>query len=193
MGTRNLTLVQQNRQYKVAQYGQFDGYPAGQGKTVLEFLKTWDRPVFERKVAAASFLSQSDIDAINEQIKSEGLNDTWKQRWPELSRDAAAGILQIIADQPDGIKLQNSLGFAGDSVMCEWAYVIDLDAGKLEVLKGFNKTPLVEGDRFFAVPDLEATNNPEYHAVRKVAAYDLESPPTLEQMESDCEGEHAAE
>jgi hypothetical protein len=189
MGTRNLTLVQQNGQYKVAQYGQFDGYPAGQGKTVLEFLRTWDRPAFERKVAAASFMTESDIDAINEQIKAQGLRDTWTQKWPELSREPAAKILQIIADRPDGIRLKNTLGFAGDSLMCEWAYVIDLDAGKLEVLKGFNQTPLVEGDRFFAVLDLEKSSNTAYHAVRKVAVYDLESPPTLKQMQEDCEGQ----
>lgn len=191
MGTRNLTLVQQNGQYKVAQYGQFDGYPAGQGKTVLEFLQKWDRPVFERKVAAASFMSESDIEAVNEQIKSRGLRDTWQQKWPELSREPAAKILQIIAERPDGIRLKNTLGFAGDSLMCEWAYVIDLDAEKLEVLKGFNKIPLVEGDRFFGVPDLERSSNTEYHAVRKVAVYDLESPPTLEQMQRDCEGQES--
>src|SRR5574337_1233174 len=38
MGTRNLTAVMMNGEYKVAQYGQWDGYPEGQGKTILEFL-----------------------------------------------------------------------------------------------------------------------------------------------------------
>ncbi len=189
MGTRNLTLVQQNGQYKVAQYGQFDGYPAGQGKTVLKFLETWDRPTFERKVAAASFVTDADIEAINAQIKAEGLGNTWTQKWPELSREPAAKILQIIADRPDGIKLKNTVGFAGDSLMCEWAYVIDLDTGKLEVLKGFNKIPLVEGDRFFDVADLEHSDG--YEPLRRVAVYDLESPPTLEQMEKDCEGQES--
>lgn len=189
MGTRNLTLVQQNGQYKVAQYGQFDGYPAGQGKTVLEFLRTWDRPAFERKVAAASFLSESELDELTQQIKTEGLDNTWPEKWPELSRRTAAKILQIITHRPDGIRLKNDLSFAGNSLICEWAYVIDLDAGKLEVLKGFNQTPLVEGDRFFNVLNLEKSHNPEYHAIRTVAVYDLESPPTLEQMQKDCEGQ----
>lgn len=31
MGTRNLTAVYLDGQYKVAQYGQWDGYPEGQG------------------------------------------------------------------------------------------------------------------------------------------------------------------
>lgn len=38
MGTRNLTCVVLDGEYKVAQYGQWDGYPEGQGRTILEFL-----------------------------------------------------------------------------------------------------------------------------------------------------------
>ena len=39
MGTRNLTAVYLDGQYKVAQYGQWDGYPEGQGITALTFLR----------------------------------------------------------------------------------------------------------------------------------------------------------
>lgn len=40
MGTRNLTIViDKQGALKVAQYGQWDGYPSGQGAVVLEFAK----------------------------------------------------------------------------------------------------------------------------------------------------------
>lgn len=40
MGTRNLTMVIDRKgEIKVAQYGQWDGYPSGQGATILEFAK----------------------------------------------------------------------------------------------------------------------------------------------------------
>ena len=40
MGTRNLTMViNQEGETKVAQYGQWDGYPSGVGASVLSFLK----------------------------------------------------------------------------------------------------------------------------------------------------------
>jgi len=39
MGTRGLTSVIYKNETKIAQYGQWDHYPAGQGATVLKFLK----------------------------------------------------------------------------------------------------------------------------------------------------------
>ena len=39
MGTRNLTIVHSNGEYKVAQYGQWDGYPEGLGCQLLKYLK----------------------------------------------------------------------------------------------------------------------------------------------------------
>ena len=40
MGTRNLTMViDQEGEVKVAQYGQWDGYPSGVGVGIVSFLK----------------------------------------------------------------------------------------------------------------------------------------------------------
>ncbi|MHC5949058.1 hypothetical protein ACVXZ3_04645 [Providencia hangzhouensis] len=39
MGTRHLICVAKDGDYKVAQYGQWDGYPSGQGLTLLTFLR----------------------------------------------------------------------------------------------------------------------------------------------------------
>ena len=39
MGTRNATIVIKDNKTKVAQYGQWDGYPSGQGLTALNFLR----------------------------------------------------------------------------------------------------------------------------------------------------------
>lgn len=47
MGTRNLTMViSQEGEKKVAQYGQWDGYPSGVGASVLAFLK--NEELFEK-------------------------------------------------------------------------------------------------------------------------------------------------
>lgn len=46
MGTRHLTCVVKNNEYKVAQYGQWDGYPSGQGVNILNFLKEMSQEKF---------------------------------------------------------------------------------------------------------------------------------------------------
>lgn len=38
MGTRHLIAAVIDGEYKIAQYGQWDGDPEGQGLTVLDFL-----------------------------------------------------------------------------------------------------------------------------------------------------------
>ena len=35
-------------------------------------------------------------------------------------------VLSLIQDSENGLKLANSINFAGGSLFCEWAYVIDL-------------------------------------------------------------------
>jgi len=51
MGTRNLTCVIKGGDFKVAQYGQWDGYPSGSGKDILEWLSD-PKANFERLAAA---------------------------------------------------------------------------------------------------------------------------------------------
>lgn len=183
MGTRHLTIVRLDGDYKVAQYGQWDGYPEGQGATVLEFLQGWSRPEFEAKLRASSFLTAPEIEEINATIKRENLGERWQRRWPALTRDMGAEILSLIAGAPPGIKLRNSIGFAGDSLFCEFAYLIDLDANVLEVYRGFRKEPLPEGERFANHPGLEKTDG--YYPICKAASYPLTELPTVEKMLAD--------
>ena len=57
MGTRNLTAVYIDGEYKVAQYGQWDGYPEGQGLTALHFLRDeMDAEKFKTAVRNSSYI-----------------------------------------------------------------------------------------------------------------------------------------
>lgn len=177
MGTRNLTAVFLDGQYKIAQYGQWDGYPGGQGRTCLDFVRdilTNNRKVrFIEKLRACRFLNDEEIDELNARIDRGELKD-WTRVYPELSRDTAAEILQMVYDSKDGLKLRNSIDFAADSVFCEWAYVIDLDKNTFEVYKGFNEFPLEPGDRFYGL-ETEASKHESsgttYYPVRIIAEY----------------------
>lgn len=52
MGTRGLTQVILDGEYKISQYGQWDNYPSGAGVEVLDFLRTMDADAFKDKLRA---------------------------------------------------------------------------------------------------------------------------------------------
>ena len=49
MGTRNLTVVVKDEQVRVAQYGQWDGYPEVTGRGILKILREINKPFFPIK------------------------------------------------------------------------------------------------------------------------------------------------
>lgn len=188
MGTRNLTMVYLDGDYKVAQYGQWDGYPSGQGVTVLQFLRDkMVRPIFEKKLRELSWISEDELRATwvglganpNESFVSFDIADKHTACYPQLSRDTGAGVLDLIYDSLEPIKLSDERSFANDSLFCEWAYVIDLDKNMLEIYEGFNKTPLTPEDRFFdehAEPKEVSGNT--YYGIKKIGEIPLASYPT---------------
>ena len=175
MGTRHLTIVKFGGEYKVAQYGQWDGYPSGQGVTVLEFIRNIvDSNLvneFAYKVKNCRWITEEEAATIEE-------DRNWPNKYPELSRDAGAEILQMVMNSENGLVLANSIDFAADSLFCEWAWLIDLDAGIFEAYEGFNQTKtLTEKDRFFFLAEKERKG---YHPIVKVAEWSLDNLPSNE-------------
>lgn len=183
MGTRNLTCVYMNGEYKVAQYRQWDGYPEGLGTYILKFLKSVNIQLFKNAVSKVSFLTKEEFDDINKVIKAtrETIPDyDWTKDFPHLSRDCGGEILNQIVF--NGVtKVKNSLDFAKDSLLCEWGYVIDLDMNKFEVYSGFNREPLTASDRFYFNGE-KAENDYEYYPIKKIAEFDLNDLPTEEEF-----------
>lgn len=179
MGTRNLTMVIANGKTKVAQYGQWDGYPSGQGATALNFLKSANLNEFKGKVSECRFITEEEAKRA-EKLK----NGIFKQKYPALNRNHGADILSLINTMPNLI-LQDSSDFAADSLFCEWAYVIDLDNHNLEVYKGFNTSPCPEGERFAHLQTKERED--KYYPIRHVKTYSLDKLPTLEEFISECD------
>lgn len=137
MGTRHLIKVKHNDKLKVAQYGQWDGYPDGQGVDILSFLSnkikvqtlkdSLDKIRFlDRKGRDKEFLEEYQKNA--PKWSSDPDNRTDEQKfWFETfySRDVGAKLLE------------NIINFDGDEIVldkctdgeewCEGFYTIDLD------------------------------------------------------------------
>ncbi len=165
MGTRNLTIVKMNGEVKVAQYGQWDGYPTGQGYTIADFIQDkMDLRKLKSKLKKINFI---DEDAIHEKWKSVGaddsgfvnmkISDDFLRKYPYLHRDVGAQVLEIIQDgvythskldpktykqkeeKITGIEvdgLHNDIEFMKDGLFCEFAYEIDLDKKVVKVYTG---------------------------------------------------------
>jgi hypothetical protein len=189
MGTRGLTVVIMDGKHRIAQYGQWDHYPTGQGATAMQFcrkhLSTEEgREKFRKAVNRTEFADQERLDKL---LKRIGISGEWmsmeqaerfKTKYPALSRDAGAKVLDLVLG---GKKLlRDSIDFAAESLFCEWAYVIDLDACKLEVYEGFQKAPHKRG-RF---ADMDVSEKPvvgdKYYPVALIASFDFDKIPKTE-------------
>ncbi len=168
MGTRHLVAVQKNNEYRVAQYGQWDGYPSGQGLTVLEFLRSVDLKHFGLKVQSAQWIDEDQLLQLWETAGAPKgsafvpmpVSDKFNELYPHLHRNCGAEVLEYVLGAPQGIQLTNSIDFAEDALFCEWAYVIDLDNKKLEVYSGtgednerFPRLKLHRSWKLSALPD----------------------------------------
>ncbi len=169
MGTRNLTLVKDKEgKTKVAQYGQWDGYPEGQGSTILNFIRSKDnRDALVEVLKGVEFFSASSPQSIKDYIEAYDKRcPTWSNEpdnrtdadkyWHEhlISRDVCGKILEnLVALNVDMlpeefnkvIYLQDSSSFADDGLFCEYAYCVNYQTGKLEVYVN-GKTKVIEFD-----------------------------------------------
>lgn len=186
MGTRHLICVVANKEYKVAQYGQWDGYPSGQGVEVLNFLTdpNFNKDIFRRQCLNIEHITAEEID---NRAKAFNDDDDFLTNHPEFSRNTSTGILQIIVDADGQLDLFNDIEFASDGLFCEWCYVIDLDTNKLEVYGGFGETALSENDRFFN------TKSESKYNIKMITEYDLDNLPSksqfLKELEPDADAD----
>ena len=87
MGTRHLICAVSDNKYRIAQYGQWDGYPGGQGLAVLTFLKS---PMIERLKQNLNCCSWITDNEYNKRWEDMGV-DT-KQRYAFVHFHAERGL-----------------------------------------------------------------------------------------------------
>lgn len=189
MGTRHFIGVVKDGDFKIAQYGQWDGYPSGQGATALKFAQDADNiSKLRAAVDAVRFVTEDDY---KEAYRSIGIPedsgfmnmdqaDLFSRQFPGLTRDTGAGILSLVAEGTVTV-VGDAREFPHDSLFCEYAYVIDLDAGTFEAYVGFQHVEHRDGRWAGKVSkkDFEPgyVGQPFYAPVRLAATWTLDALP----------------
>jgi hypothetical protein len=201
MGTRHLITIVKDGEFKLAQYGQWDGYPSGQGAIILKFLGEGDVDALKRNVDKLYFAGEEDLQALYETFAGIPRGQEWidgeqskklKENLPTLHRDTGAEILNLIANGGANrfydvaeadirIPTVDMLSFAG-GWDCEWVYAVDLDSETFEVYEagiGGETQP----NRFTDVIKKAYENDEEEPCfVNLVGSYKFDALPTLQEF-----------
>jgi hypothetical protein len=141
--------VYSNKEYKLAQFGKYDGDSKGAGVKVLHFIRSQDLVEFKKKINNCSYYN---IDEANE-IVLNNYGDAFNSptgAYYHLGSVIGADVLYSVMND-NKTKFIDNLGFAALGLICKWVWLIDLDSNKLEVYKLNNSSILTESDRFFSL------------------------------------------
>ena len=136
MGTRGLTKVIKNGETVVAQYGQWDHYPAGQGATVFYRVSNPDTmQALEDNLNLIFYPSDEEREAMAKPFEDGSIpgmmtfdsGKAFAEKYPSLTRDTGAEIIDVIAEATEPVPLYLDEEFEDDKLFCEGVYTINLD------------------------------------------------------------------
>ncbi|NBV01501.1 MAG: hypothetical protein EBS31_08810 [Burkholderiaceae bacterium] len=137
MGTRGLTkVVDRNGVTKVAQYGQWDHYPSGQGVNVLNFLLEEPKRVHKLELALdkCEFVSEDVSEILYAEYSNKYPDNEEMDRFtmvmPAFSRDTGSDILKVVYYSAGKVLLTDSSDFENDDLFCEGVYEINYQTNK---------------------------------------------------------------
>lgn len=186
MGTRHLTIVKKNNELKVCQYGQWDGYPSGQGVMILEFCQ--DREKLNKlKNITDGIRNLKELpeyiqihDKLTPEWSNEPDNRTDSMKYVDeflYSRDIGGEILDHLLTVelnklPEAFNktiymryynLEECVNYC--DIWIEYAYVVNFDTNKLEcygdgkLLKEYDLDNLPDSKTF--IDELESMEDAE--------------------------------
>jgi hypothetical protein len=133
MGTRNLTVVKNlEGTTKIAQYGQWDGYPSYSGIQALSFLRDKvNRDNLLVELQNVEFVDDQEVDQLYKQFETtDWENKDFLNAYPGLHRDTGVKILEVVANSTGKIKTVDNSDFRNDELFCEGVYEVDFSTNK---------------------------------------------------------------
>lgn len=124
MGTRHLqTVITKEGKKVISQYGQWDGYPSGQGVEILRYLKSGDLTKYQANLVKIKEVSDKEAKKIEAEIEEDETLYNKAGKYFHFNRDCGSQIHQLIEDR----KVKNvQLAVEEDAnKWCEGFYTID--------------------------------------------------------------------
>lgn len=202
MSTRGAYGFKIDGHYKIT-YNHFDSYPNGLGARVVAQWRALNQELGHDLANAARAVKLCSSDAIApksafdvarmclaRQLESEApgafdhsaARDALR-RWTNRAQHRLTNqvsLRDLVHDVDDKLyfafrarAMGDSFDFTRDSLMCEWAYFIDIDAALLEVYRGFCREPHLQGPFAMLEPWTSRGKGRDYYPIRQVARLDL--------------------
>ena len=124
MGTRHFQVVIDKKGKEVIkQYGQWDGYPEGQGVDILTFLTSNRQKLkeYQENLKTIGLITDTEIEIVQEA-------DDWSNKFPHLSRDCGSRIHGLILEGL--VPSVQHIDRAEANRWCEGFYTIDFKKNK---------------------------------------------------------------
>ena len=97
MGTRHRqAVITKKAEMKIQQYGQWDGYPSGQGTDILNFLRTGDLKKYQKNLNKLNQITDAQVEEVE-------ADENWTETYPFLSRDCGSNIHKMVEDALEGM------------------------------------------------------------------------------------------
>lgn len=161
MGTRHLTIVRHEGKDVISQYGQWDGYITGQGHKVLLFIHSLiadpdKRAKFIENLSLIytptederrlQYVACGDDPKNDSGFISYDISNLHAEKFPTMSRDTGAGILELIATASyTGNKIPMIFEDPANAIRacgCEYFYRLDMDEDILTIYEEIDKAPI---------------------------------------------------
>ena len=119
MGTRHRQeVITKDGEMRIQQYGQWDGYPDGQGVEILEYLRNGDLEKYQKNLDSIPLINEDEAKFISS-------NEDWARVFPYLSRDCGSKIHQMIEDGV--VRFVQHAPIEECERWCEGFYTIDFE------------------------------------------------------------------
>ncbi len=158
MSTRSLIVIKDHK-YKVAQYIHHDGYLSGVGNDILQWLKSLTVKK-KNDILDNVLLDAKNVYKLDEQFPS----------WCST----ATKFFDYLST-PEPKILPSHMYCGGNSLHCEWAYIIDFDKDTLTICEGDNQDPNLSFNMFRVYEDKNTFGG--YCAVKFHSMYSLDQLP----------------